>query len=169
MSDGPEIVVDLRAPSWSTALADAEAICREAAGAAVAAAGIAPGEISVVLVDDAFIRVLNRDHRGRDRATDVLSFPQTNGTDMPVQPGQPRLLGDIVVAYETTAADAARNEIALTAHLAHMIVHGVLHLAGHDHELEPAAEAMEALEVAALARLGIADPYAELTASPAIS
>ena len=166
MNSGPTIAIDQRTPSWKTALADAEAICGEAVGAAFTAADIEPGEVSIVLADNDFIRSLNHDHRGLDRPTDVLSFPQTVG---PVQDGRnllppksrrPRLFGDVVVAYGVVAADAESSGIPLRDHLAHMIIHGVLHLAGYDHEGDEDARAMEALEAAALARLGIPDPYA---------
>jgi len=154
------VAVDLGAPAWTGALDDAEAVCRRAVAAARAEAEVPAGEVSIVLADDAFIRALNRTHRGKDRATDVLAFPQIEaGAD--ASAGGPALLGDVVVAYETAARDAAAADKRLGDHLAHLIVHGVLHLAGHDHENDREAAAMEALERAALARLGIADPYVD--------
>lgn len=160
-----DLALDLRAPAWAAALPDVETICRRAVAAARDAAAIPAGEISLVLADDAFIRTLNRDHRGKDRATDVLSFPQIDGNASALaSPASPVLLGDVVVAYETAARDAERTGVALGDHLAHLIVHGVLHLAGHDHEDDRTAEVMEGLERAALATLGIADPY---SATPA--
>jgi probable rRNA maturation factor len=153
-----ETALELRAPAWAAALPDVEAICRRAAAAAHAAAAMPPGEISLVLADDAFIRALNRDHRGHDRATDVLSFPQLDGRAPDA--AAPALLGDVVVAYETAARDAKAAGAPLSDHLSHLIIHGILHLAGHDHEDEAEAEVMENLERTALARLGIADPYA---------
>jgi probable rRNA maturation factor len=100
--------------------------------------------------------VLNRDWRGKDKPTNVLSFPA-----MPVTPGGavPPMLGDIALAFETVAAEAALEGKSFDHHLVHLIVHGLLHLLGHDHEDDVQAEAMEALERAALARLAIPDPY----------
>jgi probable rRNA maturation factor len=110
-------------------------------------------EVSVVLCDDAFIRELNRKWRGQDKPTDVLSFPA--GGD----PASAPLLGDIVIAFETAAREAFEAGKPLRNHIAHLLVHGFLHLIGHDHANAAEAEAMEALERASLARLGIADPY----------
>jgi len=155
-----EIALDLRAPAWAEALPDAEAICERAVEAAYAVAAGPAGEISLVLADDAFIRTLNRDHRSRDSATDVLSFPQIDDRDKGSARAGPVLLGDVIVAYETAARDAQAAGVTLAHHLTHLVIHAVLHLVGHDHEDEREAEVMEALERDALARLGIADPYA---------
>jgi probable rRNA maturation factor len=154
-----EIALDLRAPAWASALPDAEAICERAIEAAYAVAALPAGEISLVLADDAFIRTLNRDHRGKDSATDVLSFPQMDDRKKGAARAGPVLLGDVVVAYETAARDAQAAGVTLANHLAHLVIHGALHLAGHDHEDEREAEVMETLESDALTRLGIADPY----------
>jgi probable rRNA maturation factor len=113
----------------------------------------ANAEISVVLCGDAFIRELNRKWRGRDEPTNVLSFPA--GGDLASAP----LLGDIVIAFETTSREAIEAGKPLRNHLVHLVVHGFLHLIGHDHAEMTEAVAMEALERAILARLGIADPY----------
>jgi probable rRNA maturation factor len=110
-------------------------------------------EISVVLCGDAFIRELNRKWRGRDEPTNVLSFPA--GGDRASTP----LLGDIVIAFETTSREAIEAGKPMRDHLAHLVVHGFLHLVGHDHADAAEAVVMEALERASLARLGIADPY----------
>ncbi len=107
-------------------------------------------ELSIVFTDDAAIRRLNAEWRGKDKPTNVLSFPQAHGP----------LLGDIVLGFETVRDEAALAGKALEAHMGHLIVHGFLHLVGYDHEAEGDAEAMEALERAALERMGIADPYA---------
>lgn len=114
-----------------------------------------PAELSVLLTDDASIQVLNRDWRGKDKPTNVLSFP---GDPSPA-PGAPAMLGDIAVAFQTVAREAGEQKKTLDDHLAHMVVHGMLHLLGHDHEDEAEAEEMEALEREFLADLGIADPY----------
>jgi probable rRNA maturation factor len=117
---------------------------------------------SLLLTSDAEVHALNREWRQRDRPTNVLSFPMLAREDLFALPaeGPPELLGDIALAYETCAREAAEKGIALDHHAAHLIVHGLLHLAGHDHEQgEAEAEAMEALETKALALMGIADPY----------
>ncbi|WP_237152687.1 rRNA maturation RNase YbeY [Oryzibacter oryziterrae] len=120
------------------------------------AAITADAELSVVLTDDASIRLLNRDHRGKDSPTNVLSFPQ----DDPDSDAYGPLLGDIVVAHETVAREAIEGDLPFDNHFAHMIVHGFLHLVGYDHITDEEAEEMEGLETAVLARLGIPDPYA---------
>jgi probable rRNA maturation factor len=120
------------------------------------------GELAIVLTDDSAIRTLNRDWRGIDEATNVLSFPAKTAQAT----GAPPLLGDIIIAFETSAREAARENKPLVHHLAHLAVHGFLHLAGHDHEAEADAEAMEDLERAILARLGVPDPYAARDAKP---
>ncbi len=112
-------------------------------------------ELSLVLTDDARIRILNRDWRGFDKPTNVLSFPAADADDD--EPGP--LLGDVVVARETTEREAIEEGKAFEDHLAHLLVHGLLHLFGFDHETDAEAEEMEALEVEILAGLGVADPY----------
>ena len=109
-----------------------------------------------MLTDDAGIRTLNHDWRGIDKPTNVLSFP---AVALPGSGGQPRALGDIAIAYETTRREADSENKRFSDHLSHLAVHGFLHLIGYDHENEDDAEAMEALEVEILARLGIPDPY----------
>ena len=119
-------------------------------------------EASLLFTSDAEIHQLNREWRDRDKPTNVLSFPMLEREDLlALAPdGPPEMLGDIALAYETCAREAAEKGIPLEHHAAHLIVHGLLHLAGHDHEISDAdAEAMEALETKALARLGIGDPY----------
>jgi len=106
------------------------------------------GELSLVLSDDAQVRGLNRDYRNQDKATNVLSFPQDGA-----------LLGDIVVARETVEREAHEKNIAFEAHLTHLIIHGWLHLQGFDHQTDTTAEGMEAIEISALASLGIDNPY----------
>lgn len=149
------VVVDVRAPLWSREGLDPEDVCRAAAGAALAVAGSPGGEISIVLADDDFVRALNRDHRGKDCATNVLAFPLEPGELVP----GPLLLGDIVLAYESTASEAAAFGRSLSDRLAHLVAHAALHLIGYRHDGLAAAQAMERLEAEALARMGIADPY----------
>lgn len=119
--------------------------------------GDSPSELSLVFSDDAGVRKLNAQWRGKDRPTNVLSFPASS-----TAPGAalPPLLGDIVLASETVASEAALEGKPLTHHIAHLIIHGFLHLVGYGHEAETEAEAMEAIERRALARLAIPDPYA---------
>lgn len=114
------------------------------------------GAVSLLLTDDAALAVLNRDWRGKDRPTNVLSFPAAEQSDF---------WGDIALAAETVSAEAAEQNKPFENHMAHLLTHGFLHLLGHDHEDDGEAERMEARERAILARLGIADPYAE-RASP---
>lgn len=117
---------------------------------------------SVMFADDAEVHELNREWRGKDKPTNVLSFPMLERADLlALSPdGPPELLGDIALALETCTREAAEKGVSVEAHATHLIVHGLLHLAGHDHETSDAdATAMEALETKALALLGIADPY----------
>jgi probable rRNA maturation factor len=116
--------------------------------------------VSLLLTDDAGMRELNRAWREIDRPTNVLSFP---GSGTPGADGV-RHLGDIALAFDTVAREAEAEGKSLAHHLAHLIVHGVLHCLGHDHEADAEAQTMEALEIEALARLGIADPYRDMAA-----
>lgn len=138
--------------------------------AAAALAQVAPElgnerlEASVLFTSDAEVHELNRDWRQRDKPTNVLSFPMLERGDLLAlaADGPPELLGDIALAHETCAREAAEKGVPLHHHAAHLLVHGLLHLAGRDHELgEAEAEAMEALEIKALALMAIADPYGD--------
>jgi len=112
-------------------------------------------ELSLVLGGDPLVRSLNRRWRGRDQATNVLSFPAGSEAG-----GEgPLLLGDVVLAYETVAREAETQGKTLAAHLSHLVAHGVLHLLGFDHESDAEARRMEGLERRILARLGMGDPY----------
>jgi probable rRNA maturation factor len=119
-------------------------------------------EISVRLADDEAVRALNSEWRGKDRPTNVLSFPMIDAQELGEvsAPGPELMLGDMILARGVCSAEATDKGIALKDHAAHLIVHGTLHLLGYDHCEEDAAEDMEAREVRALRRLGIADPYA---------
>ncbi len=120
--------------------------------------------VSLILADDAEVQALNAEWRGKDKPTNVLSFPMLERGDLfALSPhGPPELLGDIALAYETCMREAAEKGVSLEHHTAHLVVHGLLHLAGYDHEKSPAdASAMEALEIKALASMGIADPYGD--------
>lgn len=129
---------------------------RRAIAEAAADALTKDAELAIVLTDDSRIRELNRVWRGVDKPTNVLSFPaKTDGGDVAVT-----LLGDIVIAFETMDREAENYGMPFLHHLAHLAVHGFLHLQGYDHEADNEAELMERTERAILARLDIADPYA---------
>lgn len=159
--------IDISAESegWNK-IPDLEAQVRRAAEAAMLDNDAPPSEISVVLSDDEHLRELNKHHRGMDKPTNVLSFPAAR---MKAPAGAPRILGDVVIALETVEREAAEESKPIENHLAHLVVHGVLHLLGYDHEDDEEAEMMEARERQILARLGIPDPYAErgIAAGPA--
>jgi probable rRNA maturation factor len=142
------------------AVADAVAAhrrCQSARGA----------EACVVLANDALVQSLNRSYRGKDAPTNVLSFPfqgagpdASDDIDHDSGMTEPRQLGDVVLAAETVAREAEEQGLQPVHHLQHLVVHGLLHLMGFDHDTDARAETMEALEVEILASLGIADPYA---------
>lgn len=119
---------------------------------------------SLLFTVDEEVRVLNREWRTKDKPTNVLSFPMLTRAELlaMTEQGGPEMLGDIALAFETCTREAAEKGVGLKDHAAHLIVHGLLHLAGHDHEAGGAeAAAMEALEIKALAQMGIADPYGD--------
>jgi probable rRNA maturation factor len=138
--------------------------------AAAALARIAPElanprlSASILFADDTEVHALNAAWRGKDKPTNVLSFPMLERAELLAlaQDGPPELLGDIALALETCTREAAEKGLSLEQHAAHLIVHGLLHLAGHDHETSPQdAHTMETLEINALALMGIADPYGD--------
>lgn len=119
---------------------------------------------SILFADDAEVHALNAEWRGKDKPTNVLSFPMLEREELLAltDDGPPELLGDIVLALETCQREADEKGLSLEHHATHLIVHGLLHLAGYDHETSPEdARAMETLEIKALALLGIADPYGD--------
>jgi probable rRNA maturation factor len=159
-----ELDVDVEQPwpagEWEAlaarAAASAEAVAPELANPRLSA--------SLLFTSDEEIHALNREWRQRDKATNVLSFPMLAREELLglAADGPPELLGDVALAHETCAREAAAKGIPLEHHAAHLIVHGLLHLAGYDHEISTAdAEAMEALETKALAICEIADPYGD--------
>ncbi len=158
----PAIALRAQSRQWR-ALGDIAVLRQRAADAVQAALAVAPvqpcggAELSLLLTDDKRIRIVNRDWRGFDKATNVLSFPAAPPDRIASSP----VLGDIVVAYETVAREAQAESKTLADHFSHLVIHGLLHLLGEDHETEAQAQRMEGLEVAALARLGITDPYAD--------
>ena len=156
----------VESPLWADH-ADAQAVvCRAIATAATVLRALPAvrGEVSVVLTDDTAIRVLNRTWREIDKPTNVLSFPvappSRSGERWGRGAAPPPLLGDIVIAYETAAREAAEQDKPFSHHLAHLVVHGFVHLIGYDHDSDKAADEMECLEAAILARLDVPDPYA---------
>jgi len=142
------IEIEVEAEAWTGALPDAEAVVERAARAAL---GTVEGDIVVLLTDDAAVRELNGRFRDKDKPTNVLSFPAPENAF-------PHL-GDIVLAYGVCAAEAEAQGKTLPDHLSHLVVHGVLHLLGRDHEDDAEAEEMEAEEREILAQIGVADPY----------
>ncbi|MBF0341600.1 MAG: rRNA maturation RNase YbeY [Magnetococcales bacterium] len=123
--------------------------------------GREPVEVGVLLTDDAESRQLNLEYRGLDRPANVLSFAMEDGEEFPDPEDGGVLLGDVVIPFETTRAEAEDLGVTLEARLLHLVVHGTLHLLGYDHERSPEeAERQESLESAILHRIGIADPYA---------
>jgi probable rRNA maturation factor len=149
----PHIDVRIHSPLWK-AQPSAERTVRDAILAA-AALSTAGGEVSIVLTDDSAIRSLNRDWRGIDRPTNVLSFPASGGA----AGGRIHLLGDIVIAFETLERECVDENRIFLHHLAHLAVHGFLHLLGYDHQTDEQAEEMEGLESRIMSRLNIPDPY----------
>ncbi|MCW6506814.1 rRNA maturation RNase YbeY [Lichenifustis flavocetrariae] len=142
------------------ALGDLDGLLQRAVDQAQRTAGLdlaKEAEISVLLCDDATVRTLNRQWRGLDKATNVLSFPASSPLPLKEKP----LLGDLAIAFETVRREAEHDGKTLSDHLTHLVVHGFLHLVGFDHEVEHEAVAMEALETRILAVLKIADPYAD--------
>lgn len=157
-----EIDIAVEDERWTAVAPDLNAFVTRAVEAAFAVAPeklVHPVELSVLLADDATVQELNRTWRGKDKPTNVLSFP---AAPQPAHPGIAQPLGDVVLAYDTLLRESEEQSKPLADHLAHLLVHGILHLLGQDHETgEAQAQAMEALEIAALRGLGVADPYAD--------
>jgi len=151
------IDISVEAGDWP-AKRSLNALARSAVNAVAAELALTgTTELSILFSDDEHIRVLNAQWRGKDKATNVLSFPA-----FPVAKGGavPPMLGDIALARETIEREAELDSKPFDHHLTHLVVHGALHLLGYDHETEADAEEMEAAERRILARLAIADPYA---------
>lgn len=149
-------------------ISDLEDLACKAVELAASVSGIELGdaEICVLFTDNDEIRRLNAEFRGKDKPTNVLSFPSGDG---PQPDGAPVMLGDIVLAREVVFDEAKAQGKPLANHVLHLIVHGMLHLVGFDHEQDDEAEVMEALEIEALARLGLPNPYAEGNASAMVN
>lgn len=146
-----QIDVRVDREAWKAALgADPVRFARRVLRACAAAEG-ADGDVSVAFSDDETVAALNGQWRGKDKPTNVLSFPTAGGGD----------LGDIILALETVETEADAQGKTIAAHAAHLLTHGFLHLLGYDHEQDAEAEDMEAREREIMAALGFADPYAE--------
>lgn len=152
------LVIDVvhEAGDWDR-VAGADALVRSATEAVAREMVLSNAEICVALSDDAQVAELNASYRGMAKPTNVLSFPAV--PMLPVE-GEPRFLGDIILALETLEREAADLSLPLAHHMQHLVVHGVLHLLGYDHQTDDEAREMEGLEVRILAQLAIADPYA---------
>lgn len=146
--------IEIEDAAWE-AIPGLQALAEQAVAAALQGREEA-GEVFLLFTSDDEIQLMNRNWRGKDKATNVLSFP---AADMPLPQGEVAPLGDVVLAYGTVAREAAEQGKKPTEHACHLIVHGVLHLLGYDHETDQEAEEMENEERLILARLGIADPY----------
>jgi probable rRNA maturation factor len=153
----PRVEFVATSPRWRATL-PARSLARETIAVAAAESGVAlsPGaELCVHLADDEHVRALNARWRGLDQPTNVLSFPAA----APAEIAKARLIGDVVLAFETLAREAADEGKPLADHYRHLVAHGFLHLIGFDHDSDADAMRMEALETRILARLGVADPY----------
>lgn len=140
------IDIEVEDDAWAGSVPDVQGLVSRAAEQAAP-----PGDVVILLTDDETVRDLNARFRGKDRPTNVLSFPAPDNA-------RPHL-GDIVLAYGICAAEAREQGKPFAHHLSHLVIHGILHLTGHDHEADDEAEAMEAQERTLLAALGIPDPY----------
>lgn len=149
----PEIDIQVRDKRYYRHKLKLKTFCRQIVQSAWLADE--PSEISLVLANDDFVHILNRDYRGKDKPTNVLSF---ENADKPPQ-GQPWLAGDIIIAYQTVLKEAKEQDKTFCAHLAHLLIHGTLHLQGYDHLNARQAKKMESLETKIMKNLGYQDPY----------
>lgn len=154
MTDG-RACVDARIDCSGWDALDCAALAQRCFKAVDAAEGPLKRPACVLFTDNAALRRLNADYRGQDRPTNVLSFAPGDG----LRP-EHDYLGDVALAFETCRAEAAEKKVSLSDHAAHLLVHGMLHLIGYDHQTDAAADAMERREAEILAALGVADPYA---------
>lgn len=156
-------------PRWNTVLPDAESLVKYICTASLHYTGITAHlqelEFSVTLADDHDIQLLNKEYRQKDKPTNVLSFPNLTLNPQHFEQIETHegyaLLGDIILSLETLEREAAEQGKTLSTHFTHLLVHGLLHLLGYDHETEEEATVMEALEIEILATFGIASPYGE--------
>ena len=157
VSAAPKLEIVVRSARWNRR-STAKTVVRKAILAAAKAASTSRAELAIVLADDSAVRTLNHDWRGKDTATNVLSFPAVAPAGK--TRSAPPYIGDIVIAYQTVAREARDEGKPFDHHLAHLAVHGFLHLPGYDHDNDRDANKMERLERSILARLDIPDPYA---------
>jgi probable rRNA maturation factor len=150
----PSIDIQIQSPLWDAQPLAAQTV-RDAIAAAAATLSTADNEVSILLTDDKAIRLLNREWRGIDKPTNVLSFPAATTKASVRMP----LFGDIVMAYETLKRECDDEDRIFLHHLAHLTVHGFLHLIGYDHQVEAQAEEMEGLESKIMTRMQMPDPY----------
>jgi probable rRNA maturation factor len=159
--NAPLVDLVIEEPRWE--VLGLGAIAEAAARRTLEVAGLDPArhEVSLLGCDDARIAALNGDFRGKPGPTNVLSWPAFDGEVPEPDPAdpQPVFLGDLAIAYGTCAREAEEGGIPLADHVTHLVVHGLLHLLGYDHEMEDEADAMEAFESKILASMGVADPY----------
>lgn len=153
MADLVDLVLD--APEWEQHLPDLERFVLRVLAEAARAEGLQEVSVCVLLTHDEAMQTLNSRWRERDQPTNVLSFPAASGL---AQPGA-RMLGDLALGWGVVRAEAEKQGKPLADHVAHLLVHGFLHLLGYDHELEAQAGEMESREVAILSGLNVADPY----------
>lgn len=150
----PQIDIQVQSSLWSAQPLAKETV-RDAVAAAAAVLSTGDGEVSIVLTDDSMIAQLNRDWRGIDKPTNVLSFPASGHSA-----DDDRLFfGDIVIAFETLKRECDDENRQFVHHLAHLAVHGFLHLVGYDHQTDAQAEEMEELESEIMARMNMPDPH----------
>lgn len=149
-----DVSVILAAPGWRAAVPGAERLARRAAAAALREAGCGAGAVTVLLTDDRDLRRLNGRHRGKDKPTNVLSFPGAEGSPH---------LGDLALALGVVRREAREGGRRVAAHLAHLVAHGALHLAGHDHLAAGEARRMERAEARVMRRLGLPNPWRGVT------
>jgi probable rRNA maturation factor len=161
-TDTVSVEVSVHCNAWLAACPEAEVLAETAARAALARSGGVPAGapliLGLILTDDAEQQGLNRTYRGRDAATNVLAFAIADPA-VPAPAGSTVLLGDVVLAFATVEREAAEQQKKLADHLRHLVVHGVLHLLGFDHQSAGEAAAMETREVEILETLGVPDPY----------
>lgn len=161
VGENPLVDLVIEEPRWEAA--GIASVAEAAARRTLEAAGRDPGrhEVSLLACDDARIAALNADFRGKPGPTNVLSWPAfEEAVPAPAaEDPEPLFLGDLALAYETCAREAESGGIGLADHAAHLVVHGLLHLLGYDHEMEDEADEMEMFETKILASLGVADPY----------
>lgn len=141
---------------WHSAIDNIEAITDESIQAVFEYCNIKyESEVSIVFANNDFVQPLNRDYRGKDKPTNVLSFPQSDDDHTVPTP----LLGDIILAYETINTEAKEHDKSFSDHTRHLLIHGTLHLLGYDHETDNEAEEMEAIEIEILQKFDIKNPY----------